>query len=131
VIERFALAALIVASPLAAQAPAAQAPQGPQPILRATVQSNIDAAFNSIDANKDGFTDRAEIIAAETKALNARKAAVLRDRETAFKALDADGNGQLTLAEFNAKVVAAPIKSDPTPALNQLDTNKDGKISLA
>ena len=128
-ISLFALTALATIMPAAAQtAPAANTPQ---PVARATFAQRIDSAFVAVDANKDGFTDRAEIEAAETRALQGRKAALLKQREGAFKQLDKDNNGSLTLTEFNAAVVAAPIRPDAAPFLTRLDTNKDGKVSLA
>ncbi len=119
----------LAASPALAQtAPAA----APQPIAKTAFMQRIDRDFVAADANKDGFADRAELESAETKIFAARKAAVLRNREGYFRQLDANKDGSLTLAEFNAQVSAAPIKkADATPALNRFDTNKDGKVSLA
>jgi len=117
-----------------AQAAAAPktAPAGPQPIAKTAFMQRVDRDFVAADANKDGFADRAELEAAEARALAARKAALLRQREGAFRQLDANKDGNLTLTEFNAAVVAAPIrKADATPMLNRFDTNKDGKVSLA
>ena len=108
------------------------AAQGPQPIAKTVFMQRIDRDFVSADANKDGFADRAELEAAETKLFAARKAALLRNREAAFRQLDANKDGNLTLAEFNAAVNAAPLKKpDAAPVLNRFDTNKDGKVSLA
>lgn len=113
-----------------ANQPAAQ--QQAQPITKAAVHAQLDSAFSQVDANKDGFTDRAEIEAAETRALAARKAQVLKGREAAFKQLDKDNNGQLSLAEFNAVVAAQALpKANAGPFLQRFDTNKDGKVSQA
>jgi len=135
VTHRFLLTAFLstAAVAAAAQNTAAPAPaSGPQPITRATYMQRIDDSFVAVDANKDGFMDRAEIETTETKAMGARKTAVLRQREALFRNLDANNDGNLTLQEFNAKVVAAPLpKANATPVLNRLDTNKDGKVSLA
>ena len=135
--NRILLTALIAAT--AAPSLAAQTTQGarpaaqaPQPLTRAVYVQRIDSAFVAVDANKDGFTDRAEMEAAETKAIAARKAQFIRDREAAFRRLDADKNGALTLQEFNAIAAATPLpKANATPLLTRLDTNKDGKVSLA
>lgn len=129
-INRIAILALAASAPAFAQAQQQQQQQqAPQPIVKAQFVQRIDSGFNEVDTNKDGFSDRSEIIASETKVLNARKQMVITQREAAFKELDTNNNGSLTLAEFNAKVVAAPIQADAAPVLAQLDKNKDGKVS--
>lgn len=116
----------VAASPLAAQT------SQPQPIARTAFMQRLDSDFVTVDANKDGFTDKTEIEAAQSKAFAARKAAVIREREATFKRLDADKNGSLTLTEFNSAVVATQLpKPNAAPVLGRLDTNKDGKVSLA
>ena len=120
-----------VASPALSQAGSANQPKGPQPISRAVYMSRIDNGFNAIDTNKDGFTDRAEIEAAEAKALAARKSQQLKQREAAFRQLDKDKNGSLSLSEFNAAVAAQSPNPNATPRITSFDTNKDGKVSMA
>jgi hypothetical protein len=108
------------------------AAQGPQPLTRATFMQKVDDSFVSVDANKDGFMDRAEIEAAEVKVMNARKAALIRQREAAFRKLDTNKDNALSLQEFNAPVAAVAIpKGNAAPILGRLDTNKDSKVSLA
>jgi hypothetical protein len=120
-----------MASPALPQAGSANQAKGPQPVSRTVYMSRVDSVFASADTNKDGFTDRAEIEAAEGKALAARKAQLLKQREASFRQMDKDKNGSLSLAEFNAAMAAQSPKADATPRLNRLDTNKDGKISAA
>jgi len=132
VINRYFVTALLFASSAPAFAQAAAPAQGPQPLSKATFMQRIDNAFVAVDSNKDGFADRAELEAAENKGLAARKQALLKEREAAFRKLDADKNGTLTLQEFNAVASAQALpKADVAPLLNRMDTNKDGKISLA
>jgi Ca2+-binding EF-hand superfamily protein len=50
--------------------------------------------------------------------------------EAEFKALDKDGNGQISLAEFKA-AAAAKLAQNPDLTLSRFDANKDGKISGA
>ena len=114
-----------------ATAQTAPAANTPQPIPRTAFMQRIDSAFVAADANKDGFADRAELVAAQTREFNARKTSLLRQREAAFRQLDKDKNGELSLAEFNAVVAAAPVRTDPTPVLTRFDTNKDDQVSLA
>lgn len=107
------------------------AAKGPQPVSRVVYMSRVDGSFGQLDSNKDGYASRAELEAAETRAMAARKAQTLKQREAAFSQLDKDKNGSLSLAEFNSAVAAqADRKADATPRLNRLDTNKDGKISM-
>ena len=123
------LAASAPVAPLSAQtAPTANTPQ---PIPRTQFMQRIDAVFVAADANKDGFADRNELEAVQTKEFNARRATVIRQREAAFKVLDKDNNGSLTLTEFNAAVAGAAVKTDTASVINRFDTNKDGKVSLA
>lgn len=133
---RFLLLALLASAPVlpatAQNAPAARPANAPQPIPRAAFLQQSDNAFVAVDANKDGFTDRAEIEAAETRTFAALKARSIREREAAFRRLDADKNGTLTLAEFNSVATAQALpRPDASKFLNALDTNKDGKVSLA
>ena len=126
------LLALVLAtasSPVLPQA--GTAPKGPQPLSRAAYMSRIDSLFAAVDTDKDGFTDRAEIEAAESKLLASRKTQVIKQREATFHQLDKDKNGSLSLQEYNAAATAQSPKVDATARLQRLDTNKDGKISMA
>lgn len=118
------------ASPALPQSGAATQPKGPQPVSRVVYMSRVDSAFGAVDTNKDGYTDRAEIEAAEGKALAARKAQMLKQREASFRQMDKDKNGSLSLQEFNAAAMGQAPKADATARLKRLDTNKDGKISM-
>jgi len=110
---------------------AAPAPKGPQPVSRVVYMSRVDQGFGTLDANKDGFASRAELEAAETRAMAARKARLIKQREAAFRQMDKDKNGSLSLAEYNAAIAAMPErKADATQLLNRLDTNKDGRVSM-
>ena len=127
----FLMASAPIAPSVAQPAPAATAAPAPQPIARSVFMARIDRMFVATDVNKDGFADRNELTAGQIKEINARKNALLRQREAGFRQLDKDNNGSLTLVEFNAIIVAAPIRADASPALARFDTNKDGKVSLA
>ena len=116
------------ASPALSQAAAPQ--KGLQPVSRTVYMSRIDKGFSEVDANKDAYADRAEIEAAEAKVIAARKEQALKQREAAFREMDKDKNGSLTLQEFNAATAAQSPKANATPMLNRLDTNKDGRVSI-
>jgi len=127
----FALVVAAMASPALPQASGQAAAKGPQPVSRAVYMSRIDNGFSTIDTNKDGFTDRAEIEAAESRLANNRKSQQLKQRETAFRQLDKDKNGSLSLQEFNSALAAKEPKPNATPRITRLDSNKDGKVSMA
>lgn len=130
--HRFLLTAFLSATAVAAPAQNSAAPaQAAQPLSRAALQQSIDRAFVTVDTNRDGFTDKAEMEAAQAKAFAARKATALRQREEAFRRMDANKDGSLTLQEYNAALAAAPLpKADVTSVLERFDTNKDGKVSI-
>lgn len=119
-----------VASPALPQAGGTAQAKGPQPISRVVYMSRVDKTFGAVDTNKDGYSDRAEIEAAETRLLAARKGQMLKQREAAFRQLDKDKNGSLSLQEYNSAAASQTPKADATARLNQLDKNKDGRISM-
>lgn len=127
------LLSLLLASAASPALPqAAAAPKGPQPVSRTVYMSRVDSGFAEIDTNKDGSVDRAEMEAAETRAIAVRKGQILKQREAAFRQLDKDKSGSLSLSEFNSVVAAEPTrKPDAAPRITRLDTNKDGKVSMA
>jgi Ca2+-binding EF-hand superfamily protein len=131
VTHRFLLTILLAA--VATAAPAQNnAAAAPQPVSRTSYMQRIDNGFVAADADKDGFLERAEIEAAETRVLTARKAALLKQREAAFRRMDTNKDGSLSLAEYNAPLANAAIpKANAAPVLDRLDANKDGKVSLA
>ena len=102
------------------------AAQAPQVSTRGDVQKQVDTNFDKGDTNNDGFLNRAEIQAMTSKALEG----VQPKLEAEFKALDKDGNGQISLAEFKA-AAAAKLAQNPDLTLSRFDANKDGKISGA
>ena len=123
--------AALATAPALAQGAAAPA-RAPQPVAKSAYLQRVDASFAAVDTNKDGSIDRAEIEAAESRALSVRKAQLIKQREAAFRQLDKDKNGSLTLQEFNGPTAAQPLpKANATPMLTRLDANKDGKISAA
>jgi Ca2+-binding EF-hand superfamily protein len=128
-----AAAALAIASTAASAQTAAQAPaaQAPQQVTKAEFQQNIDSRFGAVDTNKDGSLTKAEITAAQARALQQAQAMEAQRVEAEFKKLDTNRDNQLSVAEF--KAVAPPVKAAETPdqMIAALDSNKDGKISAA
>ena len=119
---------------LAGSAPALAQTGGaaPRPLTRAAFLQNIDRAFAAADANKDGFADQAELAADHQRQAAQRKAQALRQREAAFRRLDSNKNGSLSLQEFNALAAAAPApQADAARLVARFDSNKDGRVSSA
>jgi len=115
---------IVVSLPAAAQTP----PATPQQELnrRADVEKTLEENFGKSDVNNDGFLSDQELRQAA-----GRVGQQLASRmEQEFRTLDKDKNGQLSLQEFQA-VAAARTAQLSANALQQLDANKDGKISPA
>jgi Ca2+-binding EF-hand superfamily protein len=104
----------------------AAAAQAPQVSVRGDVQKKVDSNFDKGDTNNDGFLNRSEIQSMTSKALESLQPKL----EAEFKALDKDGNGQISLAEFKA-AAAAKLARNPDLTLSRFDSNKDGKVSGA
>ena len=128
---RFALACAALSAlaiPAAASAQQKQQAQAPQSETRANFASKVDGAFTAVDANKDGFVTRTEIMAMQTKELQALKARQQQQLDAEFKKLDTNHDNSLNLAEFKAAMPPLPAAAPDAP-LARLDTNKDGKVS--
>jgi len=108
--------------------PAARTPSAP--LTREGATAQLQAQFQALDTNKDGFLSQGEIAAG----VQSRRAqvinAVRKQRETAFLQMDTNKDGQLSRDEFLA---GGPKFSGPVPdgskALARFDTNKDGRVS--
>jgi Ca2+-binding EF-hand superfamily protein len=123
-------AGLALASTASAQgAPAAK--QAPKQISKADFTKNLDSRFANMDTNHDGQLDKAEIAAAQAKAVQQAQAVEQQRLEAEFKKLDTNHDNQLSLAEFKAAAPSLKTNETPDQMVSQLDTNKDGKISTA
>ena len=118
---------LLTGTSAMAQAPAAPpATPGVDQSNRAEIVKTLNENFDKSDVNNDGFLSEQEV-----RQTAGRVGQQLQARmEQQFKALDKDQNGQLSLQEFQA-AAAAQVAQLPTSALQQLDANKDGKVSAA
>jgi len=120
-----------VAAPAAAPKAAAPAKPAAPALTRAGMTKQLDSMFKTIDANGDGTLTAGEIGAAELKVLQTRAASARSRLDTEFGKLDTNHDGQLSKPEFLAVSPAPPTTApNGTPALTQLDKNKDGKVSL-
>lgn len=111
---------LVLSAPLVAQTAAG----GDVP--RATYIQVQDREFGKMDADKNGQVTRAEVEGFQ------RADAVAKSGErarAAFARLDSDRNGQLSFAEF-ARSQGGPPQVNGQPFVAQMDSNKDGRISI-
>lgn len=120
-------AALVASSAATSQSQRAAAPKS---ISKADFTKTIDSRFAAIDSNHDGSVSKAEIEAAQAKALQELKGRQQQEIQTEFKKLDTNKDNSLSLAEFAAAARPLPAPTAEAP-IAKLDTNKDGKISLA
>jgi hypothetical protein len=123
-VRRFILAGCAVALASAAFGQA----NAPKPVTRADFIKQIDARYNSIDTNHDGFLSKQEMAAEEQRGLQRLTEARNQRMQAVFKQLDTNHDGQLSFQEFLA--AAPPVHAQTVEeALQQLDTNHDGKLS--
>jgi Ca2+-binding EF-hand superfamily protein len=129
VVGSIRLAAATAALVLASAAVAQQGGSAPKPITRAQAIATSDQAFGTVDTNHDGSLSTAEVQAAQTKELQQVQAALRARAEAQFKALDTNKDGQLSIPEFVAVVPTVKSNETAAQALQQIDSNHDGKVS--
>ena len=123
------LLGIIIAEPATAQTAGKPAPAktvAPVPVPRTAFIQTMDSEFVKMDADKNNLVTRAEIEQFQ------RATGLLQARAQArgiFAGLDADKNGQLSVAEFE-RLAATPPPPNAAPLLGQIDLNRDGKITL-
>lgn len=124
-----ALAVLAIPTIANAQSAPAQSGSGsaPQAMTRAQLAAELDARFNSVDANRDKSLDKAELDAVHARTVAEAKANLDKRIETEFARLDGNKDGQLSLAEFKSGA-SGPRVQPAAEMLKQLDRNGDGKV---
>jgi Ca2+-binding EF-hand superfamily protein len=105
--------------------------QAQKPISRADFVAKVDASFNALDTNHDGFISLSEVQAGQNHDLQQVEAQRKAQIEARFRQLDTNKDGQLSLAEFSAAFPDVKPTETPQQILQNLDTNHDGKISAA
>jgi hypothetical protein len=115
-------------------APAKSAAAGAGDVTRAQMKEEAKRVFDLADTNKDGFMSKAEFRVRMGAVLNRTPPGspgaptkeeaqrLLTAADAAFKAVDTDGNGKLSLTEATKR---------PLAAFDALDANKDGIVTLA
>ena len=127
---RLTAAALLASIPTLALAQAPAKADEAKPVTRAELGTRLDADYADLDANQDGKVDSTEINARLKKGAEADLEIIRKERDATFAKFDADGNGSITKAEFEAHAKLPTIKEpDAKPFLDRFDTNKDGTIS--
>ena len=137
-------AGALVAAPLSASMPqAAPAPPpraapppppaapAPPPGSRPVFAPPLAVPVEVRDTDKNGELSRGELEAAQTKLHQQQVAADTKRSQDRFKQLDANKDGQLSIAEFTAPLARRRMVPDGAAAMTRLDTNKDGKVTAA
>lgn len=85
--------------------------------------------FDSIDLDKSGTIDYTEFLAA---ALNEKKILSTKNIENAFKAMDKDGSGSISVQEIRALLAVGQSVPDEIfkAIVKEVDTNGDGEVSF-
>lgn len=119
------VAALLVSSPgLALETPVVPAEES---LTRAIFVQQMDAEFARLDRDGNGMVLAEEIAANQRQAAEAE---ALRQNRTVFAGLDVDRDGMLSPQEFAALANPEALPIDPSPLMDQFDTDRDGVITL-
>jgi hypothetical protein len=119
---------LILALGATALSSAVSAQTAPKPITRADYINVLNQRFAAVDTNHDGFVSRDELAVQQQKDLAQAKANLEAQLRDAFKRLDTNKDGSLSLAEFLASAPGIKATETPDQMVQGLDTNHDGKI---
>ena len=90
----------------------------------------IERIFKSVDSDLSGEIDYTEFVAAT---MNQRNLVSQQRLESAFKAFDKDGNGQITPEEVRALLGGGGPLDEKTveKIIAQVDSDGDGQVSFA
>ena len=116
----------IVLSAGAAQAQEAAVSEKP-PLTRAQFISEMDQQFQRFDGDANGVVVAEEIAADQRRTIYG---VALQQNGNVFRQLDRDGNGALSPEEFALLVNENALQVDPAPVMAELDTDRDGVITL-
>jgi hypothetical protein len=129
---RLTAAALLAATatPALAQAGATETPVA---VTKTEMSARLDTDYADLDANGDGKVDAAEIKARLKKGAEADLETIKKERDASFGRFDADKNGSISRAEFDARTKLPEIReatdADAKPVLDRFDANKDGNVT--
>lgn len=87
----------------------------------------MDAEFQRLDRDSNGMIVAEVFIASQREAAQAE---AIRPNQQVFASLDRDGDGRLNPQEFAALANPSAIPTDATPLMTQLDSDRDGVITL-
>ena len=118
-----AMVFLLAQAAATAPAPAAKAGAQPQMPTKAGVQAQVKRTFDRIDANKDGWVDKAEAERDFDARFRARQNA-------AFARIDANKDGSISRQEFDA-ASGQPTAQARSNWLTFNDVDKNGRVALA
>ena len=126
----FAAVSPTIGAAAPAPAPKAAAPAVAKATTREAFLATVQTRFNTVDSNHDGVLDANEIAAAQQKEIQQARAVEQQRLDAEFTKLDTNHDGQLSKAEFMAVAPPVQARQSPQQIIGQIDTNKDGKVSL-
>lgn len=88
--------------------------------------AKFNSMFDKIDRDKSGFIDYSEFLIAS---MNAETTLTEEKLEAAFRMMDYDNNGKISIAELRSKLGTSIPESSFSVLLKEFDKNKDGEIS--
>lgn len=124
-----ALAALLSAGPLGvqAQSPASTSPARPAASVGAPASDRADAAFTTLDRDRNGALSRQEF---RTGWLEMRQLAAIQARLRAqFEAIDTNRSGGIDAGEY-PNLVLVKHAGTSAPALSSFDANGNQKLEF-
>ena len=98
-----------------------------QPLTRAQFIAEMDQQFQRFDGDSNGVVVAEEIAADQRRTVYG---VALQQNRAIFQQLDRDANGALSPEEFALLVNENALQVDPAPVMAELDTDRDGSITL-
>ena len=102
----------------------------PAPPTRAAIERERGIEFTALDANRDGKADAFEITARFRSLADQTVAQARSDRTKSFYEMDSNGDGLVSLSEYEAVIpLPNPQVPDAKAILSMFDKDGDGELT--